>query len=125
MAQDQPTRRPLEGSERKPLQGAKSVGKADPTERLEVTVLLRRRNTATLTELIRKLATGETAGIHLGREQFEDPFGADTADIATIRKFADAHGEATRQDPVGMLAQALEAPMGTRSLLCSKRIRLA
>ena len=35
---------PLKGSERQPLPGAKSVGKADPAERLEVSVLLRRRS---------------------------------------------------------------------------------
>ena len=33
---------PLVGSERQPLPGARSVGKADPSERLEVTVLVRR-----------------------------------------------------------------------------------
>ena len=37
-------RNPLKGSERQPLAGAKSVGKADPAERLEVSVILRRSN---------------------------------------------------------------------------------
>jgi kumamolisin len=101
MTQDQPPRRPLEGSERKPLPGAKSVGKADPAERLEVTVLLRRRNIAALTGLVRTLATRETAGSHLGREQFDDRFGADTTDIATIRQFANAHGLAVVQEHAG------------------------
>ena len=34
---------PLTGSERQPLPGARSIGKADPTERLEVTLVLRHR----------------------------------------------------------------------------------
>ena len=37
-------RRPLRGSERRPFPHARVVGPADPQERLEVTVLLRRRD---------------------------------------------------------------------------------
>ncbi len=37
-------RNPLKGSERQPMRGGKAVGKADPSERLEVSVLLRRRD---------------------------------------------------------------------------------
>ena len=44
MARQSVSRNSLKGSERQPLPGAKAVGKADPTERLEVSVLLRRRN---------------------------------------------------------------------------------
>jgi kumamolisin len=95
------TRHPLKGSERQPLPGAKPVGKVDPAERLEVTVLLRRRNTAALTEHVNKLARRESAGGHMSREQFEDQFGADTTDIATIRKFAEAHGLAVVQEHAG------------------------
>jgi kumamolisin len=92
---------PLKGSERQPLPGAKPVGKADPAERLEVSVLLRRRNAAALTEHVKKLARRESAGNHLSRQQFADQFGADTTDIATIRKFADAHGLAVVQEHAG------------------------
>ena len=35
--------RALIGSERQPMRGARSVGKADPAERLEVSVILRHR----------------------------------------------------------------------------------
>jgi kumamolisin len=83
------------------MPGAKPVGKADPAERLEVTVLLRRRNAAALSEHVNKLARRESAGNHLSREQFEEQFGADTTDIATIRTFADAHGLAVVQEHAG------------------------
>jgi len=41
---------PLIGSERQPLPGARSIGKADPTERLEVTLVLRHRQHDALQE---------------------------------------------------------------------------
>ncbi len=100
MAPHQP-RHPLKGSERQALAGAKPVGKADPAERLEVTVLLRHSNAEALAEHVKKLARRERAGNHLSREQFEDQFGADTSDIATIRTFANAHGLAVVQEHAG------------------------
>ena len=47
---------PLEGSERQPLPGASAVGKADPAERLQVSMLLRSCDGAGLTEFLNKLA---------------------------------------------------------------------
>ena len=51
----------LPGSERSPLPGARLVGKADPNERLEVTVLLRRREAAGLKAHVAKAAAGDKA----------------------------------------------------------------
>ena len=82
----------LIGSERQPMRGARSVGKADPTERLEVSVVLRHRASDSLKDRVAKLATGERLDRHLSREEFARQFGADPADIATVRKFASAHG---------------------------------
>jgi kumamolisin len=96
MGQQQPIRRPLKGSERELLPGAKTVGKADPAETLEVYVLLRRR-----TDSIRKPATRESVGNHLSGEQFGEQLGADATDIATIRKFANAYGLAVVQEHAG------------------------
>ena len=45
----------LKGSERQPLKGAQSLGKADPAERLEVTVLLRHRAADALRDHVKKL----------------------------------------------------------------------
>jgi len=101
MAPQQPTRRPLKGSERQPLSGARAVGKADPDERLEVTVLLRRRNVTALTERAKKLARRESAGNHLSREQFNRQFGSDTTDIARVRQFAETHGLTVVQEHAG------------------------
>jgi kumamolisin len=85
-------RHPLTGSERQPMRGARSVGKADPSERLEVSVLLRFRGSDALKDRVAKLAKGEQPGRHLSREEFAQQFGADPADIAVVRQFANAHG---------------------------------
>jgi kumamolisin len=101
MAQHAAKRNPLKGSERKPLPGARAVGNADPTERLEVSVLLRRRNGAALTERVQKLARRENAGDHLSRQQFDAQFSADANDIAAVKTFAQAHGLAVVQEHPG------------------------
>ena len=90
---------PLKGSERQPLPGARAVGKADPEERLEVSVLLRRGNADALKERVEKLSKG--VGEHLSREAFERQFGADSADIAAVKKFAAAHGLSIVQEHAG------------------------
>ena len=91
-------RNPLKGSERQPLPGATAVGKADPAERLEVSVLLRRRNADALKERVTKLATREGAGGHLSHEEFSRQFGADSADVAAVKGFAAAHGLSVVQE---------------------------
>jgi kumamolisin len=98
---------PLKGSERQPLPGAKSVGKADPAEGLEVSVLLRRRSGAALTEHVKMLANREKGGDHLSREEFERQFGADNADMAAVKRFAGAHGLAVVQEHAGRHAVVL------------------
>src|SRR5215813_8336780 len=84
--------RPLIGSERQPMRGARSVGKADPAERLEVSVILRHRASDALKGRVASLATGERPDRHLSREAFAQQFGADPADIAVVKQFASSHG---------------------------------
>ena len=82
---------PLQGSERTPLRGAKAIGKADPAERLEVSVLLKRAASEVLTDRVMKLAGGDRASGYLTREQFARQFGADPAGISAVKKFANSH----------------------------------
>jgi kumamolisin len=89
---------PLIGSERQPLPGARSMGAADPTERLEVTVLVRRRAGAALESKVKKLAAGDKQEGRLGREEFARQFGADPGDLAAIKTFATSHGLAIVQE---------------------------
>jgi kumamolisin len=91
----------LKGSERQPLPGAKSVGKADPGERLEVTLLLRRGNADVLKERVKKVASRAGAGQHLSRAEFERQFGAAGADVAKVKAFAGAHDLSVVQEAAG------------------------
>jgi kumamolisin len=87
---------PLKGSERQPIPGAKSVGKSDPTERLEVTVLVRRQEAADLKDKLKKLVGGGRARI--SREEFAKRYGAAPADFAAVKKFAEKHGLSVVQE---------------------------
>jgi kumamolisin len=88
----------LKGSEREPAPGARAVGKADPTERLEVSVLLRRSQGDTFKENVKKLESGDKSHAHLKREEFAQKFGAAAADIAAVKKFASSHGLSAVQE---------------------------
>ena len=92
---------PLKGSERRPLPGAKAVAQADPAERLEVSVLLRRNNAGRLQERVKQLAKRETASGGLSREEFNGQFGASGADISAVKKFAAAQGLSMVQEHAG------------------------
>jgi kumamolisin len=81
----------LTGSERVAMPGARVVAPADPTERLEVTVLVRRRSAAELHARAAQLAAGQGAPF-LTREEFATRHGADAADLAAVRAFAAAQG---------------------------------
>jgi len=91
---------PLKGSERTPLAGARSIGKADPNERLEVTVLLRHRAADQLREHVAKLAAGDRPVGPLSREEFARRHGAAPADFDAVRRFAQAHGLAVVHEDV-------------------------
>ncbi|MEO7207316.1 MAG: S53 family peptidase [Steroidobacteraceae bacterium] len=73
------------------MPGARVMAPADPTERLEVTVLLRRRACEQLQARAAQLAAGH-ASAPLTHEEFAARHGADAADFAAVRAFAAAHG---------------------------------
>ncbi len=84
---------PVPGSERAPLPGARVVGAADPNERIEVTVVLRRASDADQAAIDQVLkASSLKERKYLTREQLEAAQGADPADIAKVEAFAQEHG---------------------------------
>lgn len=83
--------KPLEGSDRGPLAGARDVGPANREERLQVSVLLRRRNAAELTNRVRRLHAGDKTAGGLSRGDFAASYGADPADAAAVASFTQAH----------------------------------
>ena len=87
----------LAGSERQPMSGAHSTGAADPGERLEVSVLVRRRASEAFAAKVTQFAAGGGEP-HLQREAFARQFGADADDFAKVKSFASEHGLAVVQE---------------------------
>jgi kumamolisin len=83
-------RHPLNGSARTHIADATIVGKADPAERLEVTVRLCRQNAAAFEDHMRSVAAGTAT--HLSHDNYAHQFGAAPADIAAVEAFATTHG---------------------------------
>lgn len=88
----------LKGSERAAVQGARSIAPAEPTERLEVTILVRRRARQDLAARVAAIASGRAADSFLSRDEFAKRHGADAPDLASVRAFAAASGLAVIQE---------------------------
>jgi kumamolisin len=88
----------LKGSERTAVQGAQVLAAADPNERLEVSMIIRRGAHKALQARVAKLAAGNRSLGYLTREQFAAEHGADAADFAAVRRFASAHGLSVVQE---------------------------
>jgi kumamolisin len=87
----------LKGSDRAAVPGARVVAPADPAERLQVTVLVRRRARQDFAARVAALASGAT-GPFLSRDEFAKRHGADASDLAAVRAFAAAKGLAVVQE---------------------------
>jgi kumamolisin len=81
---------PVQGSERTPLQGAQMMGKVDPDERIEVTVLVRRpRSAKGLTSTIEDISSRKPQERkYLSREEFAASQGATPEDLEKVKEFA-------------------------------------
>jgi kumamolisin len=88
----------LKGSERTAMSSAQVLAPADPTERLEVSIVIRRRARQALQARVDKLTAGDRSGGIMTREEFAKEHGADPADLAAIRKFATANGLSVVQE---------------------------
>lgn len=83
----------LRNSARTEMPGARNIGPADPNERIEVTVILRRASAPSAFPSMEQLgATSPDNREHLSREAFAATHGARAEDIARIRAFAAQYG---------------------------------
>ncbi len=85
-------RHALPGSDRHPMPGAREVGRSDPAECLEVSVILRHSARDDLREKVRNLAIGNRTEARIEREDFAQQFGARREDIDAVVQFAKTHG---------------------------------
>ena len=88
----------LKGSERTAMPGAQLLAPADPKERLEVSMIVRRGARTALQTRVDKLTAGNRSVGFLSREEFAKEHAADPADLAKVRKFAAAHGLIVAQE---------------------------
>ena len=78
----------IRGSKREPMPGATRTGPCDSKERLQVTVVLRQRQSG---KPIRSLAQLISHAERLTRAEFEAHYGADPKDVDKVKAFAGAH----------------------------------
>ena len=84
------------GSEKKALPNAKVVGKLDPNQRIEITVVLRPRSDATPSGRVAASASDSSSQLpaerqYLSREAFAAERGANPNDVAAVEAFAKEH----------------------------------
>ncbi len=81
----------LAGSQRSAVVGARSTGPTDPTERFEVTMVLRRRSLHEFTQRAVVLGSATSAPTTLSREDYAARHGADAGDIKAVIAFASSY----------------------------------
>ena len=79
----------IRGSQREPLPGATKSRPCDPTESVQVTVVLRPRP---LGRNVKPLGEFVASGERLTRAEYEARYGADPEDVKRVEEFARAHG---------------------------------
>jgi kumamolisin len=88
----------LKGSARARVSGARVLAPADPAERLEVSMIVRRSAPQALLSRVQALASGARSDEILSQEQFAAQHGAAAPDLAAVRAFAAANGLAVVQE---------------------------
>jgi kumamolisin len=102
----------LKGSERTAVAGARAGAPSDPAERLEVSVIVRRRDRQALQTRVAALAGGNSPGPILSREEFATQHGADAPDLAAVRAFATTHGISVVEESVARRTVILSGTVG-------------
>ena len=86
------TRFHLAKSARATMKDAKLIGPADPNEKMEVTIYLRRGSAGVYPNIAQQASLPVKERRHLSREEFATAHGASSDDIAKVRQFASQFG---------------------------------
>ncbi len=98
----------LPGSAREPIHSARALGPIDPDERIELTLVLRRRA---------ELDDDAIGSVPLTREELAERYGADPADVEAVRSAVTAAGaEVLEVDPASRRIR-IAGPAGALSAL--------
>ena len=92
----------LRGTHRPAPPGAARTGAPDPNEKVELTIVLRRR---------KGLPAEEAANVHVSREDFAKEFGADPADVQKVEAFAKEHHLAVEKVELGRRSVVLSGTL--------------
>lgn len=112
----------LKGSERDALPGASVIRAADPAERLEVSVLVRRGAAAQLRARSAAISAGDRSQKPLSRAEFAARHGAAAADFAAVRAFATVHGLNVVQEHAGRRTMVLSGTVAQFEAAFSVRL---
>jgi kumamolisin len=82
----------LHGSHRVALPGSRVLGPAEPGERMEVSVIVRRGAAADMHSRVLALARGDRSRPCMSRAEFAGQHSAEAADLAAVRRFAESYG---------------------------------
>ena len=80
----------IPGSERKPVRGARLIHNCHPDQTIEVSLRLRSKSEAKCEAL--KCDLAKPGFKHISRTEFADTYGADSADLNQVKKFAQEFG---------------------------------
>ncbi len=100
--------RPLRGSEREVPEQARSLGKADPAERVQVTIVLKRQSSSVLMDHVARVERGDRRARPMSRDDFAHQFGSRAEHFAAIRKFAATYGLSVRSEHAARRTVVLE-----------------
>jgi kumamolisin len=88
----------LKGSERAAVPAARIVSVADQSEKMQVTVIVRRHAPQDFQQRVAAHASGRHSGAYLTRAQFANRYGATASDLAAVRAFAASYGLAVLEE---------------------------
>jgi kumamolisin len=115
---------PLKGSDRQAMPGAQVIAPANPTERFEVTLLLRRRAHAEFVARVAALRAGKSPGQLLSRDEFAQKHGADPADLTAVRSLATAQGLSVVQEQAARRSVILAGTVAQFNSLFNVQLQL-
>jgi kumamolisin len=102
----------IPGSRREVMPGATRTGPCDPGERLQVTVVLRKRPSR---KRVKSVAQFVSRGERLTRADYEARYGADPKDVERVKAFAAEHKLKVSKVNLGARTLTLSGTVGAFS----------